>query len=255
MSLTLRDRLAPAAACSCTTLWRQALECNICGESEFVVLKSRGKVRCARCGSLERTRVMALLIDRFNLVTRETRVLHIAPERGLARRLSDVAARCTLADIDPERYRAIGNVVRLDLCHDLDGIPDRTFDLIVHSHVLEHLPCNHAYVLFHLHRILSDKGRIVCCIPIMNGWYDFATSPRIDSSERRRRFGQHNHICRYGAADLDMTLGKFYRLDEYDLHSDFAPELLDRYNIPPAVRRGYTPHTVLCLRRDDLLLM
>ena len=198
---------------------------------------------------------MALVIERFNLVTPTTRVLHIAPERGLARRLVAVAGeRCTLADIDPERYRKLGQVVRLDLCRDLESIPDRSYDLIVHSHVLEHLPCNHAYVLYHLHRILSADGRIVCCIPVMGGHYDFATSPSIEAGERQRRFGQHNHYCRYGRADLDMTLGKLYKLTDYDLTRDFEIEELDRYNIPEVARRGFTPHTVLWLGRNDYLL-
>jgi len=156
---------------------------------------------------------MALFIDGFELVNPTTRILHIAPERGLARRLVAIAGdRVTLADIDPERYRQIGQVIRLDLCRDLEGIPDRTYDLIIHSHVLEHLPCNHAYVLFHLHRILSDKGRVVCSIPIMAGHFDFATSPTMPSEERHRRFGQHNHYCRFGRDDLDMSLGKLYQL-------------------------------------------
>lgn len=88
----------------------------------------------------------------------------------------------------------------------------------------------------------------------MHGHFDFATSPTIDADERKRRFGQHNHVVRYGRTDLDMTLGKFYRLDDYDLTREFPVQDLERYNIPDAVRRGFTPHTVLCLRRNDYLL-
>ena len=232
------------------------MECNICGSKAFVPMKGRGNVRCSGCGSLERTRVMALFIARLDLVKPTTRVLHIAPERGLAKRLVAVAGeRCTLADVDPQRYRALGRVSRLDLCRDLEAIPARSYDLIIHSHVLEHLPCNHAYVLFHLHRILSDEGWVVCSIPFMGGYFDFATSPQIAPSERRRRFGQGNHFCRYGRADLDMSLGKLYKLRDYDLTREFDVQELDRYNIPDVARKGFTPHTVLCLRRDDYLLV
>ena len=237
------------------SLGGEPVECNICGSRKFVPIKARGNVRCADCGSLERTRVMALFIDKFRLVSPTTRVLHIAPEAGLAKRLLATAGdRCTLADIDPGRYRSLGRVSRLDLCRDLEAIPARSYDLIVHSHVLEHVPCNHAYVLFHLHRILSDEGRVVCSIPFMRGHFDFATSPDIDAGERRRRFGQHNHYCRFGTADLEMSLGKLYKLPDYDLTREFDQADLDRYNIPKAARRGLTPHTVLCLRRDDYML-
>ena len=231
------------------------MECNLCGNDQFVELKNRGPVRCSRCGSVERTTVMALFIQQLGLVTPSTRVLHIAPERGLAKYLLSVAGeRCVFADLDAERHAAIGNVLRLDLCQDLDNIPDQSYDLIIHSHVLEHLLCNHTYVLFHLHRILSENGAIVCSIPFMGGFFDSATSPELGPEERHRRFGQHNHVCRYGRRDLHMTLGKVYDLPQYDLTTHFGISDLDRYNVPPSVRRGFSPHTVLYLQRDDYLL-
>ena len=232
------------------------MECNICGGNEFVARTKRPNTRCGQCGSLERTRIIALFIDKLGLLEPDTRVLHLAPERGLARRLRAVAGdNVTLADLNPERYRGQTGVVSLDLCADLDGIPSRSYDLIVHSHVLEHLPCNHAYVLFHLHRVLADTGRIVCSIPVMGGYYDFATSPALSEDERHRRFGQHNHVARYGREDLHMSLGKFYDLGDYDLTRHFDVDDLRRYNIPERIWRGFSPSSVLCLSRLDYRLM
>ena len=220
-------------------------------------MNGRPAVGCTGCGSLERTRVMAMYIDQYNLVTSSTRILHIAPEYGLAKRIAAVAKRYTMADIDLQRYsrlESLGQVIRLDLCQDLEEIPARSYDLIIHSHVLEHVPCNYTYVLFHLHRILGHRGRMVCSIPITGGYYDSATAPSIDGQERLRRFGQHDHITRFGRADLDATLGKLYKLDDYDLTRTFDVDLLDKHNIPESARRGFSPHTVLCLKRTDYLL-
>ncbi len=52
-----------------------------------------------------------------------------------------------------------------------------------------------------------------------------------------------------------MSLGKLYDLRDYDLTRDFDIADLDRHNIPAPARRGFTPHTVLCLRRNDFRLM
>jgi|SRR5208337_3427454 len=65
------------------------------------------------------------------------RVLHVAPEYALMVYLSNVSDY-TGADIDPEGYKAHGDVVYCDIT-DI-GFPDNTFDLIVCRHVLEHVP-------------------------------------------------------------------------------------------------------------------
>lgn len=233
------------------------MRCNICGSEDFLDMGTRKSVRCATCNSLERTRVIGLFLQRDNLVDSHTRVLHLAPERGLADYLYGLAgANCTFADLDPTSYSGIPNMQKLDLCRDLDGMPDESFDLIIHSHVMEHLPCSLVYVLYQLHRLLSAQGRMVCCIPIAPGYFhDCSTSPELTDAGRTARFGQCDHVRRFGRQDLDMFLGKIYDLsEEYDLTRTFTEEELAECNIPASAWRGFNPSSVLSLGKNDYLL-
>ncbi|MDM8547565.1 methyltransferase domain-containing protein, partial [Candidatus Venteria ishoeyi] len=232
------------------------IECSICGNTKFVNMHKRKLARCSKCGSLERTRVIGMFIKKYNLVKQNTRVLHIAPEKGIADYLIEISGdNCTFVDLDPERYDNIKNIKKLDLCHDLEAISSESFDLIIHSHVMEHIPCNYTYVLYHLHRIMHANASMVCSIPFLPGFYDCCTSPKLTDEDKVHRFGQHDHVRRFGTTDLQMSLGKLYNLeDEYDMRNYFSEEDLTKYNIPEREWKGYTPSSVLCLKKEDFLL-
>jgi phosphoglycolate phosphatase len=184
-----------------------------------------------------------------------TRVLHLAPERCLHDALRVRAGEGYMAaDFEPSRYSFAPDCRAIDLC-DLDDWPTGAFDLIVHSHVMEHIPCTLAYPLYHLHRMLASEGRHICIIPFMPGHYD-ETFAEIGDAERNRRFGQADHVRRFGAADRKSHLGKLLTLPEtYDPSALFGREALDRARIPESQWRGFTIATVLELRRSDMRLL
>ncbi len=233
-----------------------AEECNLCGSTEFTAMKSRLRARCAGCGSLERTRLFWMYIERLP-ITPDTRVLHIAPESQIYRRLNTwlTPGNYVTADIAPEPFRRFAPDTRyIDLC-DLDGWESDQFDLILHSHVLEHTPCNIAYSLFHLHRMLRPTGRHVCIIPFMPGDWDESFA-EIGDDQRKRRFGQHDHVRRYGTNQIDAHLGKLLRLpDSFDATRDFPREVLRRANIPENQAQGFGIATVLNLGKYDMLML
>ena len=232
--------------------------CNLCGGAQFSDLKSRRNAKCAECGSLERTRLLWMYLERLNL-TGETRVLHMAPERGLYRALKrrlqpTEPSRYVCADIDPERFKFVKNMTRLDLC-DLDDQPSNQYDVIIHSHVMEHVTCNIAYTLFHLHRMLKPEGHHVCVIPFRPGRYDECFQ-QIGNRERTRRFGQHDHVRRFGVEDMDRHLGALLNVpSSFDAREQFGEESLRRANIPEAAWRGFTINTVLTLKKYDMKLL
>ena len=232
--------------------------CNLCGGTRFTDIKSRKNAKCAGCGSLERTRLMWMYLERLNF-TGETRVLHMAPERGLyralKRRLQPAERRSYVcADIDPDRFKFVKNMARLDLC-DLDDQPSNQYDLIIHSHVLEHVTCNIAYTLFHLHRMLKPEGHHVCVIPFRPGCYE-ESFQQIGRRERTRRFGQHDHVRRFGVQDIDRHLGALLALPAtFDALDQFDEESLLRANIPEEAWRGFTINTVLTLGKYDMKLL
>jgi phosphoglycolate phosphatase len=247
------DALARIAARE-RDIWMKAPSCNLCGSTEFVDMKSRRGAQCAKCKSLERTRVLHLFLSRFDIVRPGMRVMHLAPELGLYSYLSNIPdVQYEAYDLSPQNFGAL-NVRRLDLVTGLAGLPSRSYDVIIHSHVMEHIPCNVTAVLFHLNRLLKDDGEQLCVIPFVRGNYGEFLGP-MEEAERVRLYGQRDHVRRFGVEDMQTTVGMIFRLPAgYDLEEMFGAELLDSHNIPRAARRGFTGHTVLRLKRSDMIL-
>ena len=229
------------------------MKCNLCGCSSFVDMNTRKAARCADCGSLERTRLLWLYLERLPLGP-DTKILHLAPEQGLYDRLLSLSpGNYVPADIDPSRYAFAKTCRKIDLC-ELDAEKSAEFDLIVHCHVLEHVPCNVAYTLFHLHRMLKTGGINACVIPFMPGKYDESLQD-LSHDERLARFGQFDHVRRFGSEDIRAHLGSIVKVPErFDATDDFSPEILKAANIPEPHWRGFHISTILMLKKQDLRL-
>ncbi|MES2497082.1 MAG: HAD-IA family hydrolase [Pseudomonadota bacterium] len=232
------------------------LSCSICGSSTFVARQRRGYVQCDGCGSNERTRLLWMMIEKEGLLQPGKRVLHIAPERAFAERLHAIwGDGYEPVDIDPSNYAFAPNIRRIDLVEDAAKLPSGHYDAIIHSHVMEHIPCDITAVLYHLHRALKPDGRQVCCVPIIReGHYAEDLGP-IDPDDATRRFGQDDHVRTFGGKDIQCTLGMLFALpQDYDLTATFDEATLIRNNIPRINWRGWSPNSVLVIAKDDLLL-
>jgi len=228
------------------------MKCNICGNSVFIDMNTRKNVKCKQCNSLERTRLLWMYLQISN-IRKESKVLHIAPEKGIYEGLSKIIDldNYIVADIDPTRYQFVDNCRKIDLC-ELDDHPSFEYDFIIHSHVLEHISCNIAYTLFHLHRMLKVNGQHICIIPFVNGRYDESFQDLSDE-ERHVRFGQFDHVRRFGNEDISSHLGKLLQLpNEFDATKDFYVEDLRNANIPENHWKGFHTSTVLRLKRNDM---
>lgn len=231
------------------------IKCNICSGVEFKQFGRRPNAACASCGSLERTRLLWMYLERESIPA-SARILHIAPERSIYSRILPIVGEKNYicADIDTDRYSFAHNVQYIDLTK-LDHWPSNQFDYIIHVHVLEHIPCNYAYVLFHLHRMLKPSGRHICIIPFMKGKFD-ETFQDIGDEARTRRFGQFDHVRRFGADDVEDHLGRVVNLPkEFDAEADFGADALNQANIPANLWRGFSGSTVLNLKKEDYKLV
>lgn len=233
------------------------MKCNICGGTRFIDQGSRQAVRCAECGSLERTRMLWLALEQMTAqgrIGRETRVLHIAPERGIYGKLCEIVSPETYdtADLFPELFTKFApQTKRIDLC-DLDAWTSEEYDLILHSHVLEHIPCNLAYPVYHLHRMLKRDGRHMFIVPFFNGKSEECFQ-EISDEERIRRLGQADHVRRFGKGDIERHLGAILNMPKkLDAEIKYGAETLSRANIPEAHWYGYTGATILCFDRNDM---
>src|SRR5260221_1241669 len=148
--------------------------------------------RCPACNSLSRHRFLWLYLAQHLDPLRDASVLHLAPEPVIARELQDRAGAYTSADIEPGRAAVAADVTDLPFA-------DESFDLIVCSHVLEHVPDDRA-AMREMHRVLRLSGVALIQTPVN---YDQATTyedPAVsDPDERLARFSQADHVRVFGA--------------------------------------------------------
>lgn len=229
------------------------MKCNICGSEQFKDINGRRGVLCVLCGSYPRNRMMKLYIDRLDLPA-TARVLHLAPERGLMKVVRERWNDYVPADLDIERYRNVAGLRRFDLT-DLDAYTELgTFDLVLHSHVMEHLPCNYTAVLVKLHKRLRPGGHHLFSVPIHGKAYE-ESFEALASEEATRRFGQFDHVRRFSAADISRTLGAVFDLREYQQPlALFGDAALAEANIPRESRNAFTGASVFQVRPGSLRL-
>lgn len=178
--------------------------CSVCESAvdDFIpggVVKQRSRARCPVCRTLERHRFMALYFKSNPrvLMHGERRILHVAPERPVADILSHVPGVSYLsADLSGK-----GVMVQMDLT-DIQ-YSGASFDLIVCSHVLEHIP-DDSKAMAEMFRVLSPGGVALIQVPLYGDstYEDFS----ITSEEGRlAAFGQKDHVRKYGS-DIDGRL-------------------------------------------------
>lgn len=235
-------------------------KCNICGSARWRDEKAKTAFMCAECHSRDRTRVMRMFLGQA-AITSETRILHIAPEKGLANYLSAISDNYMAADIETTRYKHIVNHnERVDKIHFVDLCDRSTLekfgdvDLIIHSHVMEHVPCNVGSALLNLHNMLRPGGMQIFAFPIKNspGYAEYLGP--MTAAEAEERFGQFDHVRQFSSKDLDRTLGSFFVLPKkYDLLDDFTKEELEDANVRPKCWKGFTGNTVFRMKKEDCL--
>jgi SAM-dependent methyltransferase len=179
------------------------LHCTVCGGTfrRFLGVGARPEGRCPGCGSVERHRLAALVLrEHTSLFTRPTRLLHFAPERGLSRIIRHApTVEYVTADITPGKADRVLDITDIDC-------PDDSFDAVICSHVLEHIP-DDLKAMRELRRVLRPGAWAFLVVPFdpkLTETYEDAT---ITSPEAREKaFGQWDHVRWYAGTDFDSRL-------------------------------------------------
>lgn len=170
--------------------------CPVCDRFSGAFLefgrKKRPDARCPRCGSLERHRLVWRYFERCTDLFdgRLKRVLHVAPETCFA----PILARAIGDGYVTADWSRPGVMMRMDVC--AMPYPDDTFDIAYCSDVLEHVVDDHR-AMGEFHRVLKADGWAVLLVPVTVA-RTVEDPSVIDPAERRRRFGQEDHVRRYG---------------------------------------------------------
>jgi SAM-dependent methyltransferase len=179
-----------------------AVYCPIC-ERGFDAFKDAPDVAlglCWRCGSHARHRAQWLLFEsRPELVGEIGSLLHLAPEWALRHRLGRLGhLRYVTADLD-----APGVDLHLDLT--ASDLPDASFDGVICSHVLEHIPDDGA-AMRELRRITAPGGWCLVMVPLdVNRAHTYEDPSIATPQARHRAFWRPDHVRLY-APDIEQRL-------------------------------------------------
>ncbi|MET3791753.1 phosphoglycolate phosphatase [Aquamicrobium terrae] len=182
------------------------------------------------------------------------KILHFAPEKGLATLFAELTPEgYDPVDLAPDGYRFL-KVRQFDVVTDMETLATGTYDLILHSHIVEHLPISLAHFFFHVFRALKEDGVHVFAAPLMPGHYDEYLGP-LSKEDATKRFGQWDHVRWLGVEDFDRHLGALMRLEkDFDLTKIFSKRELRACNIPASQQMGLHGSTVFMTTKNDYRL-
>jgi len=190
------------------------MECPICGfrADEFLPygIVLRPNIKCPNCGSFDRHRLFYLYLR--GLISKEKRfkILHFSPEKSIANFLKMQSNIDYLSvDIKPELAMQKENIESL-------SFGNNSFDIIICSHVLEHVK-NDAKAIKECLRVLKPDGIALIMVPIdYKREATFEDFSKETPEERFKFFGQSDHVRIYGrdfekrlaAAGFDVKIFK-----------------------------------------------
>jgi len=179
---------------------------------------------CPACGSGRRQRLQWLYLESVgDFFNQNYPVLDIAPLCNFQRHC---LSRTQL------RYISIDLATPWALVRaDITAVPcgDGTFHVILCSHVLEHIPEDRAAIR-EIHRLLAPTGFALIQVPI-SGDETREDSSITDPEERRRLYGQEDHVRSYGR-DISRRLAEVgLRVEVVPYAQQFSRAERERYGL------------------------
>ncbi len=181
---------------------------------------------CPRCRSHPRHRAIALLLARGDLPGH--RLLHFAPEPlfdPVFKRLTDLE-RVTADLYAPADLKL--DITRMDL-------PDGSFDLILCSHVLEHVPDDRA-AMSELRRVLADGGLALVLTPYRPDRPTYEDASITSPLARMVAFGQQDHVRIYGTDQADRLRDAGFEVEGRTPSELFDESVVRRCELDPGER-------------------
>lgn len=204
-------------------------------------LESKENWRCPICKAYDRDRLMIAFLEELQADTGEKlRMLHIAPSLALehyALGRDDILYESTDIEMKNVTFQA-------DL-QDLSMVQDETYDIVVCSHVLEHVK-NDVKAMRELFRILKPEGVCLVLVPLIVGKRNTEEEWGCSEEENWRRFCQFDHSRLYGRADFIGRLQKAgFCVNELG-KSYFGEEFYEQY--------GFDDNSILYAATKSLII-
>jgi len=176
--------------------------------------------------SLERHRQMWLYLqNETDFFTKNYKVLHIAPEQEFLKKFKKLK---NLEYITMDLHSPI-----VDIKADILKIPfdDSSFDVIFCNHVLEHIE-DDSRAIGELYRVMKNGGWGIFQVPIKNNlaktYEDFSIK---DPKDRKKHFGQYDHVRWYGMDYFDRLKHAGFIVDANFYSKKFTKEERIRFSL------------------------
>lgn len=180
--------------------------CAVCGSTVRAFRPyghaRRQEAQCPVCGSVERHRLIWEFFERQSDLfdERPKRLLHVAPEPALERRLRGLPS-IEYVSADAQDGQAD---LRIDLTD--TELPSESYDVILCSHVLEHIQEDRK-AMREMARLLKPNGWACILVPL-SAPQTFDDPSVTDPAERTRLFGQWDHVRAYGPDIAERLTGE-----------------------------------------------
>lgn len=164
---------------------------------------------CPICMIPDKGRFMISFLESIDLKSRNLSILHISPEIGIQKRLNKLFVNhdYKISDFGDEST----------LCIDITKVIDSKFDIIICSHVLEHVE-EDQLALKNLYDALNPKGIILFLVPIHKEIEATFQDKRINSPrERKAAYGLEDHVRQYGYKDFQKLISSYFDLIIYEV--------------------------------------
>ena len=207
-----------------------AVSCPICrkGFRQLINVGSAAAPRyqCPGCGCYDRHRLLALYLDRRapGGLPGGTRLLHFAPEPTITRLFEAAPIHYVSGDLGSRAA---------DVQLDITALPLRAaaFDLVLCSHVLEHVPADGA-AMGELLRVVAADGEALLQVPIKAPDRTIEIDEVESEAERRKMAGDHGHVRAYGRDFADKVRAAGFAV-EVVTPASLGPDVARRFAIDP----------------------
>lgn len=188
------------------------VRCVVCERTFGAWVDHQPYGSCPGCGAWPRHRFLWTVLNSEwgqRPIRLFTRILHVAPEAFLEERIRK--------DLRPLQYTSLDqSAPNADVHADLEdtGLPDEWFQIVIISHVLEHVLDDRA-AMRELFRVLRKGGVAYILVPCNQEVYETDEDPSVtDPAERHRRWGQFDHVRLYGRDIADRLSGTGFLVRE-----------------------------------------
>ena len=184
---------------------------------------------CPSCRSNDRERHVFLYLKKYHksLLNDKNKLLHFAPEKNLwefFKRFKNI------------EYTAAGLDMQLaSVKMDITKIPQKNnyYDAIICNHVLEHI-VDDKLAMSELFRVLKKGGFAILQVPISFTNKDTIEDDSvINSDDRRKIFGQSDHVRIYGRDYLSRLKSVGFLVQTFEAKEEFSEIELVKYSLIP----------------------